>query len=146
MTFTDAERDYLVAQALGRLATVSAEGDVQNNPVGFRLNPDTGTIDIGGLAMGSTRKFRNVHATGRVAFVVDDIVSVNPSTVRGVEIRGNAEALTDQTPAQPWQRPESIRIHPRRILSWGVEPGVPGMPGRNVEPHGGQSRSAAATG
>lgn len=137
MTFTEAERDYLASQALGRLATVSAEGDVQNNPVGFTLNADTGTIDIGGLAMGSTRKFRNVQATGRVAFVVDDIVSTDPWTVRGVEIRGDGEALVGQAPSQPWLSPEIIRIHPRRILSWGIAAGVPGMSGRNVEPPSG---------
>jgi pyridoxamine 5'-phosphate oxidase family protein len=133
MTFTEAECAYLVAQALGRLATVSAEGDVQNSPVGFSLNPDTGTIDIGGLAMASTRKFRNVHATGKVAFVVDDVVSVDPWTVRGVEIRGTGEALNGQTPSQPGLSPEIIRIHPRRVISWGIEPDVPGMSGRNIE-------------
>lgn len=58
MTFTDAERDYLGSQVLDAWRGVSAAGDVQNNPVGFVLNPDTGTIDIGGLAMGTTRKFR----------------------------------------------------------------------------------------
>lgn len=146
MTFTEAEREYLASQGLGRLATVSAVGDVQNNPVGFVLNVDTGTIDIGGFAMGATRKFRNVQATGRVAFVVDDIVSTDPWIVRGVEIRGDGEALTGQAPSRPWLSPEIIRIHPRRILTWGIEPGAPGMSGRNVEPSNGQPPSAAATG
>jgi pyridoxamine 5'-phosphate oxidase family protein len=45
MTFTEAEREYLSSQRLDRLATLPAEGDVQNNPVGFTLNPDIGTID-----------------------------------------------------------------------------------------------------
>lgn len=146
MTFTQAEREYLASQPLGRLATVSAEGDVQNNPVGFSVNPDTGTIDIGGRAMASTRKFRNVQATRRVAFVVDDIVSVDPWTVRGVEVRGIAEALSGQTPSQPSLSPEIIRIHPQRILSWGVEPAVPGMHGRSVESPDRQPHPGAAAG
>jgi pyridoxamine 5'-phosphate oxidase family protein len=59
--------------------------------------------------MASTRKFRNVHATRRVAFVVDDIVSVDPWTVRGVEVRGTGEALSGQTVSQPGLSPEIIR-------------------------------------
>ncbi|GAA3092678.1 pyridoxamine 5'-phosphate oxidase family protein [Kribbella aluminosa] len=34
MIFTHAELTYLTEQRLGRLATVSPVGDVQNNPVG----------------------------------------------------------------------------------------------------------------
>ena len=133
MSFTDAELGYLKSQRLGRLATVSPDGSPQNNPVGFRYNADTGTIDIGGLKMGGTRKFRNVQDNGRVAFVVDDVASVDPWRVRGVEIRGRAEALVDQTPAEPYLSREIIRIHPRRILSWGLDPDQ-GMLRRDVEP------------
>jgi pyridoxamine 5'-phosphate oxidase family protein len=57
------------------------------------------TIDARGLNMGATRKFGNFEADGRVAFVVDDIASVSPWRVRGIEIRGRAEARRDQ----PWR-------------------------------------------
>jgi pyridoxamine 5'-phosphate oxidase family protein len=40
--------------------------------------------------------------------------------VRGIEIRGRAEALTDQEPPMPGMSAELIRIHPRRIISWGL--------------------------
>jgi pyridoxamine 5'-phosphate oxidase family protein len=93
MIFTDAELEYLAAQHLGRLATLGADGTLQNNPVGFGFNAETGTIDIGGWNMTASRKFRNVRANGKAAFVVDDLVSVSPWTVRGIEIRGTAEAL-----------------------------------------------------
>ncbi|HEY2724684.1 MAG TPA: PPOX class F420-dependent oxidoreductase [Pseudonocardiaceae bacterium] len=132
MTFTEPEIEYLAGQPLGRLATVSAAGDVQNNPVGFAYNADTQTIDIGGYSMGSTRKYRNVQATGQASLVVDDLVSRDPWQVRGIEVRGRAEALTGQTPSRSGQSGEIIRIHPRRILSWGIEPDGNGMQARNV--------------
>jgi pyridoxamine 5'-phosphate oxidase family protein len=119
MSFSQAELDYLATQQLGRLATVAPDGTLQVSPVGFFLGPD-GAIDIGGAAMGQSKKFRNVEAAGRAAFVVDDIVSVDPWTVRGVEIRGTAEALTDQEPPRRGFSQEIIRIHPRRIISWGL--------------------------
>ena len=130
--FTQAELDYLAAQPLGRLATSAPDGMLQNNPVGFQVDADAGTIDIGGWNMGASRKFRNVRANGRVAFVVDDLVSVRPWTVRGLEIRGHAEALTDAEPPQPFMSGEIIRIHPERIFGWGIEPGQEGRYRRDV--------------
>ncbi len=123
MAFTEAELAYLRSQRLGRLATVAPDGRPQNNPVGFRVNPETSTIDIGGLNMGATRKFRNVQVNGHVAFVVDDLASVDPWRVRGVEIRGEAEALTGEQPQMTRMSGEIIRIHPQRVISWGLGAG-----------------------
>jgi pyridoxamine 5'-phosphate oxidase family protein len=130
--FTEAEVEYLNAQPLGRLATEGPGGMLQNNPVGFKVDPAAGTIDIGGWNMGASRKFRNVAENGRVAFVVDDLVSVQPWTVRGLEIRGHAEALADAKPPQQFMSGEIIRIHPERIFSWGIEPGRDRMYRRDV--------------
>ncbi|GAT66629.1 pyridoxamine 5'-phosphate oxidase [Planomonospora sphaerica] len=130
--FTQAELDYLGGQRLGRLATVAPDGTVQNSPTGFHYDPATGTIDIYGRAMGATRKFRNVRANGRVAFVVDDLASTDPWVVRGVEIRGTAEAVEDHEPPSPYLSREVIRIRPERIISWGVDPAQRGMRGRDV--------------
>jgi pyridoxamine 5'-phosphate oxidase family protein len=121
MLLTDAERAYLSSQILGRLATVSPDGTPQNNPVAFFYNPEDGTVDIGGNRMGSTRKFRNVQATGKAALVVDDIESISPWKVRGIEFRGRAEALVDQSPPRPGFSRELIRIHPGWIFAWGIE-------------------------
>ena len=121
MTFTAAELDYLAHQRLGRLATAQPDGTLQVSPVGFRYNTDTGTIDIGGYRMSASRKFRNVADNGRVAFVIDDVASVQPWRVRCLEIRGRAEAVgaPDGTPAGV--DGALIRIHPRRIISFGIE-------------------------
>jgi pyridoxamine 5'-phosphate oxidase family protein len=108
--FTQPELDYLASQRLGRLATVQPDGTLQVNPVGFRFNPQTQTIDVGGYNMPASRKYRNVVADGRVAFVVDDVPSVDPWRVRCLEIRGRGEAVG-----------EIIRIHPRRIISFGID-------------------------
>lgn len=118
--FTQAELDYLATQRLGRLATVQPDGTLQVNPVGFGYNPETGTIDIGGHNMAASRKFRNVAANGRVAFVVDDVPSVDPWRVRCVEIRGRAEAVDPSTGAAGRGDGAIIRIHPRRIISFGI--------------------------
>jgi pyridoxamine 5'-phosphate oxidase family protein len=132
MILTEAEIAYLAGQPLGRLATVSPDGMPQVNPVGFRYDPDLGVIDIGGHGLGASKKFRNVAAGSRAALVVDDLVSRQPWQVRGLEIRGDAETLTGQDPLMPGFSPELIRIRPRRVISWGIEPGQGGMRGRDV--------------
>lgn len=131
MPFTEAQREYLATQRLGRLATVAPDGAPQNSPVGFRCNADTGTIDIYGYNMGASRKFRNVCGDGRVSFVVDDIAATTPWRVRGIEVRGHAEALTDQTPPEEHLSGELIRIHPTRIIAWGIAPADEGTQTRN---------------
>jgi pyridoxamine 5'-phosphate oxidase family protein len=122
--FTDTELQYLRTQRLGRLATVDAAGAPQNNPVGFRLDSE-GRILIGGLNMGATRKFHNVGRNPEVAFVVDDLASEQPWHVRGVEVRGRAEALEDLDPPRPGMSREVIRITPRWIFSWGLDAETP---------------------
>jgi pyridoxamine 5'-phosphate oxidase family protein len=131
-TFTDAEITYLASQRLGRLATISPTGRLANNPVAYFIEADGGWIDIGGVMMDRTLKYRNVGADGRVSFVVDDIKSLDPWQVRGIEMRGRAEVLTLAAPLKPHQRPEIIRIYPQRILSWGIEEGPLRMFARDV--------------
>jgi pyridoxamine 5'-phosphate oxidase family protein len=87
MVFTDAEIEYLQSQRLGRLATLTPEGNLQNSPVGFQLDEESGVINIFGRSLGNTRKFHNVAANGKVAFVVDDIVSFSPWVVRCLDTR-----------------------------------------------------------
>ncbi|MBV9846898.1 MAG: PPOX class F420-dependent oxidoreductase [Kutzneria sp.] len=120
MSFTDIELDYLGTQRLGRLATVQPNGVLQVSPVGFGYNSSTKTIDIGGYNMAASRKFRNVAENGRVAFVVDDIASIQPWRVRCLEIRGYAEAIDTPTDSAAQIEGAIIRIHPRRIISFGI--------------------------
>ena len=132
VTLTEAERASLQSQPLARLATVDGAGAPQNNPVGAFLDEETGDIIIGGHAMGASRKFRNVQRNGQVALVVDDLVSRDPWTVRGLEIRGAAVALEDVDPPVPFMSREVIRITPTWVTSWGVDPGAPGRYSRRA--------------
>lgn len=122
MPFTRIELDYLTSQRLGRLATVQPDGTLQVNPVGFSVDAATGTIDIRGYDMASSRKFRNVADNGRVAFVVDDVPSLEPMRVRCLEIRGYAQAIPNASDAPDNMiGGATIRIHPERIISFGVD-------------------------
>lgn len=118
--FSEAERAYLASQRLGRMATVDPRGQPQANPVGYFVQDD-GTILVGGHAMGTTKKWRNLRHNPKVALVVDDIVSVRPWRVRGVDIRGEAELLVGPHDLGPHFSEEVIRVHPRRVHSWGLE-------------------------
>ena len=119
--FTDEETEYLESQLLGRLATVSPDGQPHVVPVGFQYNAELGTIDIGGHDFARRKKYREVQRNPRVAFLVDDLASVNPWRVRGIEIRGEAEVLTSGGEALgPGFAPEMFGIRPRRIVSWGI--------------------------
>lgn len=121
--FTAGEITYLKSQRLGRLATVGADNQPHVMPVGFRYNPDEDAIEIGGHGgFANRKKYRDVMHNPRVAFVVDDVLSVNPWTVRGIEIRGRAEILeTGGTSLGPGFDPQMFRIRPNRVISWGID-------------------------
>jgi len=121
--FTPAEIAYLRSQRLGRLATVGRDNQPHVVPVSFRYNSVQDAIEIGGHGgFGKRKKYRDVLRNPRAAFVVDDLVTANPWTVRGIEIRGQVEVLaTGGTELGPGFDPEMIRIKPKRIISWGIE-------------------------
>lgn len=122
--FTAAEIAYLQSQRLGRLATVSPDGQPHVVPVGFRYNPELDTIDIGGHNFAKRKKYRDVQRNPRVAFVVDDLASVSPWRPRMIEIRGMAEMLeSGGEQIIPGFDSEMFRIRPRRIVSIGIEGG-----------------------
>ncbi len=129
--FSSAELAYLQGERrLARLATVGPDGTPHVTPVGiWTVDPESGVVEVTGQDFAATKKFRDVARTGRAAIVVDDVLP--PWRPRGVEIRGHAEAVSDPKPA--------IRIHPQRIVGWGLQdPGAgPGRRhARNVDPAG----------
>jgi PPOX class F420-dependent enzyme/OxyR family protein len=120
--------DYLTTHSHGRLATVAPNGTPQNKPVGYRYNTSLGAIDIAGFDMERSAKYRNAAVNPDVAFVVDDIVGEGAEGVRFVELRGRAEHAVDPGRATAGGVSEHIiRIRPRRLVSWNVEPGHAGM-------------------
>jgi pyridoxamine 5'-phosphate oxidase family protein len=113
-SFREAEIEYLAGgRQLGRIATVGADGTPHVVPVAWIYNAVRDTIDIGGSDLERTKKFRDVARSGRAAIVVDDLASTDPWHPRGIEVRGRGEAIALPTPL--------IRIHPERIVSWGLE-------------------------
>jgi pyridoxamine 5'-phosphate oxidase family protein len=121
--FTTSEISYLNSQRLGRLATVGPDNQPHLVPVGFRYNPDEDALEIGGHGgFAKRKKYRDVLQNPRVAFIVDNVVSVNPWTVCGIEIRGQAEIVTmGGTALGPGFDPEMFRIRPKRVISWGID-------------------------
>jgi pyridoxamine 5'-phosphate oxidase family protein len=65
------------------------------------------------MDLAKTKKFRDARRTGRASIVIDDLASVDPWSPRGIEVRGQAEIV--ETPRS------LIRIHPERVISWGLE-------------------------
>lgn len=115
--FTEAELAYLTGeQRLGRLATVGPDGMPHVVPSGIRYNPDHDSIDLGGIELQQTKKYRDAQRTGVAAVVVDDVVP--PWHPRGVEIRAHAEVTGPPDPL--------LRLRPIRIISWGLESDVIG--------------------
>jgi len=144
--FTDAEYRYLAAHPLGRLATIGPDGAPQIHPVVFWVNAETATIDIGGPALARSQKFRNIRADPRVSFVVDDQAGTpNPigQTGRGIEIRGQAEAVILDPPLIAAFSSETIRIHPHRIIAWNIGEFGPASPGRPPHLRGYNSRNVS---
>ena len=114
--FRDSELAYLAGgRQLGRLATVGADGTPHVVPVAWIYNAVRDTIDVGGSDLAETKKFRDVARSGRAAIVVDDVGDGEDWQPRGIEVRGRGEAIAMPTPL--------IRIHPERIVSWGLPGG-----------------------
>ncbi len=129
--FTRAELEYLQSQQMGRLATLNQRGEPQVKAVGFRYNAELDTIDIGGLDMEKSQKFRNVASNPRVSFLVDDVLS--PWKPGFIEIRGHAQALASGGQGiDPTLSPAIIRLFPRRIIAWDSSGRFPSS-SRNVE-------------
>lgn len=123
-TFTEKEVDYLTGQRLGRLATVTPSGAAHVVPTGFRLGDGHTSIEVGGhdLAVRRPLFLRNIESNPWVAFVVDDVASVEPWTPRGVTVRGRAE-IHAQGGGRLGRGFDAtfIRITPTHIVSWGID-------------------------
>jgi pyridoxamine 5'-phosphate oxidase family protein len=128
--FSEAERAYLEGERrLARIATVGRDGTPHVVPVGmWSYNPEHDTIDVTGRDFDRTKKFRKVARTGRAAIVIDDLASIDPWRPRAVEVRGRAEAIHKPQPL--------IRIHPERVVSWGIQSEPEAAPPRGRQAEG----------
>ena len=107
---------------LGRIATAGTDGKPHVVPTSFRYNAELGTVDIGGMHVATTKKYRDVQSNPWAAIVVDDVVSTDPFTPRMLEIRGRAEALAEGGAHLGLGFGGAfIRIHPTKINAFGID-------------------------
>jgi len=125
--FTQKEIEYLKSQRLARIATAAStqqEGSAQPDvvPVGFDFDGEY--LNVGGMNLLKSTKFRNVLKNNKIAIVVDDLKSIDPWDPRGVRIYGTADIVTRQEEVI-WKTdqpdPQYIRVNPKKRWSWGVE-------------------------
>ncbi len=114
--------EYLASQPLGRIATTGADRKPHVVPTSFRYNADLGTVDVGGLHVADTKKYRDVEANGWAAIVVDDLASVDPWTPRFL---ARSEAGAEAIPPGgahlgPGFGDAFIRIYPEKVYSYGL--------------------------
>src|SRR6059058_1034052 len=129
--FTDLEIEYMAGQRLGRIATVGADGQPHVVPTSFRYNADEDAIDVAGMRMSQTKKTRDVRRTGLASIVVDDVLP--PWQPRMIEIRGRAEVVDTGGKAFGDNFDDVVvRIHPSRIVTFGINDGETGVAGRDV--------------
>jgi pyridoxamine 5'-phosphate oxidase family protein len=115
--FSETEIAYLKSQLLGRLATVSGDGQPTVDAVGFEF--DGARFYIGGLALPSTRKYKNVaKGNHKISLIIDDLESVNPWKVRGIKVHGLAEIVERDG---RFGQQEYLAITPTVSWSWGIE-------------------------
>lgn len=114
--FSEREVGYLRSQRLARIATVSAATQPDVAPVGFEF--DGSDFYVGGLDITRTLKYKNVQGNPRVAFVVDDLETIDPWKPRGIKVHGRA-AIVERDGR--FGRKPYIRITPEAHWSWGIE-------------------------
>ena len=113
MTLTEAEQRFLSAQRHGQLATIAFDGTPQVKPVGFSYNKEFGTIDITGMNMARSAKYKNVRSNPHVAFVADDVPAPEDGQPASGSLRSAASPRpsrhrpASRGPAATWRRRSS---------------------------------------
>lgn len=118
------------------MATVGRDGRPHLAPVTYFYNPAEDTIDMGGIDIANTKKWRDVQGNQHVTFLVDDF---SPDGAHAIEVRGDAEPHetggSGINPRFPNFVEQFVRVRPRYIVSWGIEPHT-GMTPEGFRTHG----------
>jgi pyridoxamine 5'-phosphate oxidase family protein len=132
MALTEIEQRFLDRQPRVHLATIGSDGEPQVKPVGFTYNSSLGTIDITGFNMADSAKYRNVQRNPKVALVADEVTEPSMEGAHFLEIRGRAEVTTEPAVADGHLAAEIIRVRPRRVISFNIDPSNMGFEARNI--------------
>jgi pyridoxamine 5'-phosphate oxidase family protein len=121
--FTPAELEFLRGKTLGRLATADASGQPHSIPLTYVYNEVEDSIDLGGVDFAAGKKWRDMQANPKVAFLVD---VASPDGASAVEVRGTVELHETGgsaiNPRFPNFVEQFVRVRPTRIVSWGLVP------------------------
>jgi pyridoxamine 5'-phosphate oxidase family protein len=123
--FSDKERQYINAQKLARVATVSSKGQPDVVPVSYEF--DGSYFWIGSRPQEifpMTKRYKNV-STGndKAALVIDDLESVNPWKANQIKVYGIAEVIDHDGRLGSGKY---LRLTPRISWSLGIETTISG--------------------
>src|SRR5919197_3455181 len=104
--FSQKEIEYIKSQRLARIATAapsvaSSKEEQQGEdrsiqpdvvPVGFDFDGEY--FYVGGMNILKSTKYKNVLKNNKVAFVIDDLKTVDPWDPRGIRIYGTADIVS----------------------------------------------------
>src|SRR3712207_1724120 len=126
--FSDKEIEYIKTQRLARISTTSREGALQLDivPVGFDFDSNKKYFYVAGLNLSKTKKYRKVLKNEKVALLIDDLMSVNPWSPRGIRIHGTADIVARKGRGYLKDNGHTsstgyIRIVPDEKWSWGID-------------------------
>ncbi len=108
--------------------------DSPGQTTGIHVQPNTRDHRHCRVQHDGSAKYHNVQLNPNVAFVVDEVTEDCMEGAHFLEVRGVAETTVGTHDLQGHLAPEIIRIHPRRILSFNVDPDHPGFAARDVTP------------
>lgn len=100
---------------LGRLATVTDDGDPHVVPVGWSWDGDRDVFVLGGRDVRATARAGHVRARRRAALVIDGVDTDGGWRPWALLVRGRAE-MDDAL--------DAILLHPDEVTSWGLPRGV----------------------
>ncbi|WP_433166625.1 PPOX class F420-dependent oxidoreductase [Kribbella sp. CA-247076] len=118
MSFTENEIDYLNTQPVGRIGTVSSDGQPDAVPVGIEYD---GTYFYlgGGHEPERTRKHLNVAAGNtKVVLLWDDVITTDPWTPRFLRVYGTGDFVEHTGMFGPGLY---LRVTPTVSWSWNLE-------------------------
>ena len=114
--FEEYELAYLQSQSLARLGTVSVNGQVDVDAVGFEF--DGSHFYIGGRRLQGTRKYKNIVAGNtKVSVLIDDLKMTDRWEPRGIKVHGSVEVVQHDGRFGPG---EYFKITPIVSWSWGI--------------------------
>ena len=79
---------------------------------------------VGGMNILESTKYKNVLKNNKVAFVIDDLKTVDPWDPRGIRIYGTADIVSRKggyMGRTGHSEATYIRIKPKKKWSWGIE-------------------------